>query len=173
MVQYGAILDLGNRLLFVRPAGPSQEVAAAARSILTGMGYAAVDLSVARSYLRVAASINGWPCHLLVDSGAFLTSIDSVAAAKARIGGARTGLVAQGVGTSSGRVSIAKFPSLRVGSYEIKRASAAVMRLSSEILATGTDLEMAGLLGAEYLGRNSAVFDFNSGTLYLKPKSTR
>ena len=137
------------------------------------MGYTAVDLSIARSYLRVAASINGWPCHLLVDSGAFLTSIDSASAAKARIGGVRTGLVAEGVGNSSGRVSIAKFPSLRVGSYEIKSASAAVMRLSSEVLATGTDVEMAGLLGAEYLGRNSAVIDFNSGTLYLKPKSTR
>ena len=173
MVQYGAVLDLGNRLLFVRPAGPSQEIAAAAKSILTRMGYTAVDLSEARSYLRVAASINGWPCHLLVDSGAFLTSIDSASAAKARIGGVRTGLVAEGVGNSSGRVSIAKFPSLRVGSYEIKSASAAVMRLSSEILATGTDVEMAGLLGAEYLGRNSAVIDFNSGTLYLKPKSTR
>ena len=52
MVQYGAVLDLGNRLLFVRPAGPSQEIAAAAKSILTRMGYTAVDLSVARSCLR-------------------------------------------------------------------------------------------------------------------------
>jgi predicted aspartyl protease len=173
MVQYGAILDLGNRLLFVRPAGPSSEIAAAIKSILLGRGYTAVDLSVARSYLRVSASINGWPCHLLVDTGAFVTAIDTSAATKARIGGVRTELVAQGVGKSSSRISIARFPSLRVGNYEIKSASAAVLKLNSDLLAVGTDLEMAGLLGVEYLGKNSAVFDFNSGTLYLKAQSTR
>jgi predicted aspartyl protease len=173
MVQYGAILDLGSRLLFVRPAGPSGEIAAAVKSILLARGYTAVDLSVARSYLRVSASINGWPCHLLVDTGAFVTAIDTSAAAKARIGGVRTELIAQGVGSSSSRISIARFPSLRVGNYEIKRASAAVLKLSSDLLAAGTDLEMAGLLGVEYLGKNSAVFDFNSNTLYLKANSTR
>ena len=29
-----------------------------------------------------------------------------------------------------------------------------------------------GLLGAEYLGLHGAVFDFNSGTLYLRPQKS-
>jgi predicted aspartyl protease len=170
MVKYGAILDLGSRLLFVRPNGPSKEIAGAVKSILAAQGYTAVDLAIAKAHLRVSGAINGLPSHFLVDTGAFLTTIDREAAAKAQIGGVRTQFVAEGIGRSGGTVSIAKFPSLRIGTYEIKNASAAVIKLDTEMLARGTDAETAGLLGAEYLGRNSAVFDFNSGALYLKPK---
>lgn len=173
MVKYGAILDLGNRLLFVRPNGPSKEIALAAHSILVKQGYTAVNLGITRGHLRVTAEVNGWPCYLLVDTGAFLTAIDRDAAQKARIGGIHTNWVAQSLGRSSGKISAAKFPTLRIGSYEIKNVSAAVMTFDREILGRGTASEMAGLLGAEYLSLNSAVFDFNSGTLYLKPKSTR
>jgi hypothetical protein len=45
-----------------------------------------------------------------------------------------------------------------------------VIGLDGEMLGRGTAAETVGLLGAEYLGRNSAVLDFNSGTLYLKPR---
>jgi hypothetical protein len=92
---------------------------------------------------------------------------------KARIGGVHTHGVAEGIGRSGGAVSAARFPTLRIGGYEIKNASAAVVVFNPEILGRGTDLEVAGLLGAEYLSQNSAAFDFNSGTLYLKPKMTR
>ncbi len=173
MLKYGSILDLGNRLLFVRPNGPSKDSAQAVKSILAAEGYTAVDLAIARSHLRVAGSVNGLACHFIVDTGAFFTLIDRDAAYKARIGGTRTELAAEGIGRSGGQVSIARFPSLRIGSYEIANASAAVVALDAEIVGRGTALETAGLLGAEYLGMNSAVFDFNSGTLYLKPKPTR
>ncbi len=173
MVKYGAVLDLANRLLFVRPSGPSKAVAIATDSILVRQGYTAVDLKIAGAHLSVPADVNGWPCHLLVDTGAFLTSIDRDAASKAHIGGSRTEWVAEGIGKSSGRVMAATFPTLRLGGYEIRNVSAAVVAFDREMLGRGTDNEMAGLLGAEYLSLNSAVFDFNSGTLYLKPKTTR
>jgi predicted aspartyl protease len=83
MVKYGAILDLGNRLLFVRSNGPSKEIAGAIKSILTAQGYTTVDLGMAKSHLRVSGAINRLPCHFLVDTGAFLTTIDREAAAKA------------------------------------------------------------------------------------------
>jgi predicted aspartyl protease len=171
MVKFGAVLDLGNRLLFIQPSGPSKEIAAATRSMLTAQGYAAVQLTVHRSHLRVPGAINGWPCTFIVDSGAYVTSIDRESASKARIGGARTYASARGMGKSGGTVSVATFPGLRIGTYEIKRASAAVMNLNADILGRGTDSEAAGFLGAEYLGMNSAIFDFNSLTLFLKPKS--
>jgi predicted aspartyl protease len=173
MLHYGAVLDLGNRLLFVRPNGPSKEFGAAVNSILTSQGYTPVKLIPLRSHVHVAGAINGMPCHFLVDTGAFFTAIDREAAAKARIGGDRTEAVAQGLGSSGGEVRLAKFPSLRIGEYEIKRASATVIRLDHEVLGRGTSLEDAGLLGVDYLGKNSAVFDFNSGTLYLKSKAIR
>lgn len=173
MVHYGAVLDLGNRMLFVRPNGPSKEIGAAVNSILTSQGFTPVKLVPLRSHVHVAGAINGMPCHFLVDTGAFFTAIDREAAAKARIGGDRTDFVAQGLGRSGGEIRLARFPSLRIGDYEIKRASATVFKLDNEVLGRGTSIEDAGLLGAEYLGKNSAVFDFNSGTLYLKSKATR
>ena len=173
MFKYGSVLDLGNRLLFVRPDGPSKDIGRAVKSILTAEGYTSVDLEIVKAHLRVAGSVNGLACHFIVDTGAFLTSIDREAAYKARIGGTRTDMVAEGMGQSGGEVSVARFPSLRIGSYEIKNASAAVVAMSKEILGSGTELEAAGLLGAEYLGMNSAIFDFNSETLYLKAKSNQ
>jgi hypothetical protein len=38
------------------------------------------------------------------------------------------------------------------------------------MLGRGSKAELAGLLGAEYLGLHGAVFDFNERTLYLRPK---
>ena len=61
MVKYGAVVDLGNRLLFVRPNGPGKDIALSVKSILTGQGYTPVELSPARSHLRVSAAINGRP----------------------------------------------------------------------------------------------------------------
>lgn len=171
LIKFGAVLDLGNRLLFIRSSGPSKDIGTAVRSMLIAQGYTAVELTSPRSHLRVAGAINGWPCSLIVDSGAYVTSIDREAAAKARIGGTRTELSAQGLGKSGHAVSIATFPRLRIGTYEIKSASAAVVSLNPEILGRGTDSEAAGFLGVEYLGMNSAVLDFNSLTLYLKPKA--
>lgn len=173
MVSYGAVLDLGNRLLFVRPNGPSKEIGAGVRSILTSQGYTPVKLVTLRSHIHADGAINGMPCNFVVDTGAYLTAIDREAAAKARIGGYRTEVVADGLGPSGGEIRLAKFPSLRIGTYEIKSASATVVKFDSEVIGRGTDTEDAGLLGAEYLGQNSAVFDFNSSMLYLKGKPTR
>ena len=173
MMGYGAVLDLGNRLLFVRASGPSKEIGAGVRSILISQGFTAVKLTFLRSHVHAAGEINGMPCRFVVDTGAFLTGIDRDAAARARIGGYRTEVVADGIGPSGGELRLAKFPSLRIGTYEIKNASATVVKFGDEVVGRGTDTEDAGLLGAEYLGQNSAVFDFNSATLYLKAKSTR
>ena len=173
MVSYGAVLDLGNRLLFVQPKGRSNEIGAGVRSILTARGYTPVKLVTLRSHIHADGKIDGMSCHFVVDTGAYLTTIDSEAAAKARIGGSHTDVVGDGIGPSGGELRLAKFPSLRIGTYEIKSASATVVKLDDEVIGRGTDTEDAGLLGAEYLGQNSAVFDFNSSMLYLKAKRNR
>ncbi len=173
MVSYGAVLDLGERLLFVRPSGPSKEIGAAVKSIMTAQGYTAVKLITLRSHLHAAGAINGMECQFVVDTGAILTAIDRDAAAKARIGGSHTDSVADGVGPSGGEVRLAKFPSLRIGKYEIRSVSATVVKFDDAVVGRGSDTEDAGLLGVEYLAKNSAVFDFNSSTLYLKARPTR
>jgi predicted aspartyl protease len=170
MAKYGAVLDLGNRLIFLRPSGSSKEIGQTTRSILVSEGYTPINLIATESHLYASGAVNGAPCNFIVDTGAFVTLIDRGMASTARIGGLPTGLTARGLGMDSGDVAVASFPTLRIGNYEIKNASAVVAHLNKDLLGRGTKAEAAGLLGAEYLGMNRAVFDFNSKTLYLKAK---
>jgi len=189
--KFGAVLDLPHQLIYFRPprtsfeagqtarliwtkngwrpVAPGAEVSQGMRSILTEQGWTPIAFSISRRHLRVPAEINGVSCYLMVDTGAYLTMLDADFAKRAKIGGVRTRISAQGIGKSSGEISLAVFPSLRVGSYEIKRGSATVGVLDPEAIGRGTDSEVAGLLGVEHLAMNSAIFDFVTRTMYLRP----
>jgi predicted aspartyl protease len=170
MLKYGAVLDLGHRLVYLNPGGRSSSVSPNAKAILTGGGYTAIELRYAHGHLYANGSVNGAPCTFIVDTGAFVTLLDTKMARLARIGGARTEVTAHGLGSSGGEVLAARFPSLKVGAYEIKNASAAVTNIDPRITKTDTDTSAGGLLGIEYLAKNSAIFDFNSNTLYLRER---
>jgi predicted aspartyl protease len=189
--KFGAVLDLSHRLIYFRPSrasfqadqtvrlirttsgwrpvAPGAEASQTMRSILTEQGWTRVPFSIVRRHLRVPAAVNGVSCYLMVDTGAYLTMLDADFAKRAKIGGVRTRISAQGIGKSSGEISLAVFPSLRVGSYEIKSGSATIGVLDPEAIGRGTDSEVAGLLGIEHLAMNSAIFDFVTRTMYLRP----
>lgn len=65
---------------------------------------------------------------------------------------------------------MSQFPEFKVGDFTIKNASVTITGLDPDLLGGEGKGAAAGLLGAEYLGMHGAVFDFNSGTLYLLPK---
>jgi predicted aspartyl protease len=189
--KFGAILDLSHRLIYFRPPRPSfeagqtaklirtktgwrpvapgGEVSQTIRSILTEQGWTPIAFSISRRHLRVPGTVNGVSCYLMVDTGAYLTMLDAEFAKRANVVGVRTHISAQGIGKAGGDISLAVFPSLRIGSYEIKRGSATVGVLDPEAIGRGTDSEVAGLLGIEHLAMNSAIFDFVTRTMYLRP----
>lgn len=191
--KFGAIVDLPHRLIYFRPprstfdtnetarlvrtsAGwrsmaPGSEFSHAIRSILTERGWTPVAFSIENRHLRVPAMVNGVSCYLRIDTGAHLTILDGDFAKRAKIAGVRTRISAQGIGKSAGEISVAVFPSLRIGNYEIKQGSAMVGVLDPEAIGRGTRSEVNGLLGIEHLALNSAIFDFVSRTLYLRPSS--
>jgi predicted aspartyl protease len=168
LVMFGAVLDLQNRLVYLRPSRPSGNVGAEIKSILMRQGYTPVPLSLADYHLRIAGALNGVPCYFLVDTGGYVTALNAVFAARAKLKVVPTTLVAEGLGGWS-PVGITVFPSLRIGNYEIKHGSASIVRLNPEMVESTS--EIAGLLGVEYLATNSAIFDFISGTMYLRPRS--
>ena len=171
LIKFGAVLDLPNRLVYLRPSRPSGDVGAEIKSILLRLGYAPVPLSIADFHLRIAGAVNEIPCYFLVDTGAYLTALDSNFASGAKIQVIPTRLVAQGLGASSSRVGIGILPSLRIGNYELRRASASIVHLDPRMVGRGSRSEVAGLIGIEYLAMNSAIFDFITGTMYLRPHS--
>ena len=166
MVRYGAVLDLANHLLLVHPGGPAQGISSGIRSLLTKQGYTPIDLTIAQGHLRAKAMVNGTPCQLIVDTGAFLTTLDDQFARKARIGGYNSGQYAQGLGTKARPIKVSQFPEFKLGDFMIRNASVTISELDQELLGPGA----VGLLGAEYLGLHGAIIDCNSTTLYLRPK---
>ena len=170
LIKFGAVLDLPNRLVYLRPSRPSGDVGAEIKSILLRLGYAPVPLSIADFHLRITGAVNEIPCYFLVDTGAYLTALDSNFASGAKIQVIPTRLVAQGLGASS-RVGMGILPSLRIGNYELRRASASIVHLDPRMVGRGSRSEVAGLIGIEYLAMNSAIFDFITGTMYLRPHS--
>ena len=54
----------------------------------------------------------------------------------------------------------------------LKAAREEALLTASELLGGDGKAPAVGLLGAEYLGLHGAVFDFNSGTLYLRAQKS-
>jgi predicted aspartyl protease len=168
LVKFGAVLDLRNRLLYLRPSWPEGSVGSGIKSILSRQGYTPVPLSLAGHHLQVSGALNGVSCHFIVDTGSYVTALDIEFAERAKLKVVATRLVAESF-SSSRSLGMAIFPSLRIGNYEIKHGSASIVRLNPEVF--GPNSGIAGLLGAEYLAMNCAVFDFVSRTMYLQPRS--
>ena len=134
MVRYGAVLDLANHLLLVHPGGPAKEVSPGIRSLLTSQGYTPIDLDIVAGHLRVSAMVNGAPCHLIVDTGAFLTTLDRQFARTARIGGYNSGVYAHGFGAKARPIQVSQFPEFKVGNFMIRNASVTISELDPELL---------------------------------------
>ncbi len=169
LIKFGAILDLPNRLIYLRPSRPGEEVGEGIKSILLRQGFTSVPLSVAGFHLHVPGAAKGVPCSFLVDTGAYLTALDRDFASRAKIQPVHARLTAVGLGSSSGDVGLAIFPSLRIGNYEIKRGSArsCVWIRDSSVAEPAPKLRACS--ASTIL--NSAIFDLVTGTLYLRPRS--
>lgn len=170
MLNYGAVLDISNHLLLVRPGGKVSGLSDGIRNILTKQGYTPVDLTIVGGHLHVSAEANGNPCRLVVDTGAFFTTLDEEFARQAHIGGYNTGQYFYGFGTKARPIRKSEFPELKIGDFAIKNASVTVTHLDFDLRGGDGKSPAAGLLGAEYLGLHGAIFDFNDGTLYLRPR---
>lgn len=166
LIKFGAVLDLRSHVLYLRPSRPRESVASSIKAILSQQSYTAVPLSLRKGHVHAVGAVNGVPCHFIVDTGSFLTSLDVRFAVRTKLKFGATPLVGEGLGGSSPE-GIAHLASLRIGNYEIRNGSASVAPLNSAIFEANSDT--AGLLGAEYLAINRAIFDFVSGTLYLTP----
>lgn len=180
--KFGAVLDLSHGMIYLRPHRPDSEVATGIRTMLESNGWKSVQLTEARHHLRVPGEANDVPCHFFVDTGAYLTVLDRGFARAANIPIRPTRATAHGIGRTGGDVGVGTFSSLWIGNYQIRNPSASIVSMDSRMLGRGTtgdvggmlgrrtSAEVVGLLGVEYLAQNSAIFDFVSGTLYLRPR---
>jgi predicted aspartyl protease len=178
LIRFGAVLDLRNHLVYLRPSRPGNSVDSGIKSILSAQGYTAVPLLLKGNHVLVAGGLNGMQCHFIIDTGGYVTTLDADFVARSKLKVAATRLVAQGLSGSSS-VGITTFPSLRIGNYQIQNGSASVVRFNPEVLGFYHERDfqfrpslslVAGIIGVEYLSINRAIFDFVSGNMYLRPR---
>jgi len=167
LLNFGAVLDLRNHLVYLRPSRPGNSISSGIKSILLGQGYTAVPLLLKGKHVLVAGALNGFPCYFIVDTGGYVTTLDVDFVARAKLKVTDTRLIAQGLSGSSS-VGITRFPSLQIGKYQIQNGSASVVRFNPEVLRSYS--LVAGIIGVEYLSMNRAIFDFINGTMYLRPR---
>jgi predicted aspartyl protease len=121
---------------------------------------------VSRAF-TVPASINGHPCRLLVDTGAFVTTFDLRRAKEFGLsftGTKMKGSFADGI---SRQVAIGHVANLRIGDYPVPPQKLAASMLPDFALEQG-QAKIAGILGMELLAASHGIIDFDSMSLFLK-----
>ena len=165
----------GRVLLELKRTAPNDEKPAdPLRELLTKQGYTAVPMESTLGGGRVVAARTGkHDLRLIVDTGCSFTAFDS---AKLKKWG----------GKVQGRVDIVGFAgkatgdivllnSLRVGEYDTLRAWGGVECVGTDLSNINTLFQqhkfkpIDGLLGNLTLHNGSAVIDFHTNTLYLRP----
>ena len=121
---------------------------------------------VSRAF-TIPAFINGHPCRLLVDTGAFITTFDLKSAKEFGLsftGTKMNGSFADGI---SRQVAIGNVANLRIGDYQVPPQRLAASMLPDFALDQG-QAKIAGILGMELLAANHGIIDFESMSLFVK-----
>lgn len=166
LIKFGAVLDLKNHLLYLRPSRPAEKAGSEIKAILSRQGYTAVPLLLKKGHVYAVGAVNGVPCHFIVDTGGYLTALDTRFAMRTKLTVGAPRLISEGLGGST-PAGMARLSSLRIGDYEIKNGSATVALLNPAIFAAHSDT--AGFLGAEYLAINRAILILSAARCTCAP----
>jgi predicted aspartyl protease len=153
MAKFGMVIDCARQMLYVNPRGSSGATSQALASFLQSRGFVRVPMHFnAQSHLEVDGAVNLRGVKLIVDTGAFATTI---AASYAEGSGAimDPSMSYRGEG-------IARLGELRIGTFTVNNAEVAVENVHE---AVG-----AGLLGEDHLSWNFGIIDLGGMNLYLR-----
>jgi predicted aspartyl protease len=117
--------------------------------------------------LTVLCSIRGQPARLLVDTGAFVTTLDEAFVKALGIGSEPTRISAQFGRGESKPISAAKINDLHIGAFKVPSGKLGVARLPNFALRQGNS-RIAGILGMDTLYIHHAIIDLDSLNLFLK-----
>jgi predicted aspartyl protease len=153
MAKFGMIIDCSRQMLYVNPRGASAAAAQTLASFLESRGFVRVPMHFnAHYHLEVDAAVNLRPVKLIVDTGAFTTTIAAP--------------YAEGSGTamdpsmSYRGEGIGRLGELKIGTFTVNNAEVAVANVHE---AVG-----AGLLGEDQLSWNFGIVDLGGMNLYLR-----
>lgn len=157
-----------------RTAAADEKPADPLRELLTKQGYTAVPMESMPGGGRVVAARTGKDdLRLIVDTGCSMTTFESTGLKK---WGVKPGERIEGKGWGgkfTGEISV--LHSLRVGEYDTRRAWGGTECIGTDLSHINTLFQqhklkpIDGFLGNLTLHNGSAVIDFHTNTLYLRP----
>jgi predicted aspartyl protease len=117
--------------------------------------------------LTVSCSIRRQPARLLVDTGAFVTTLHEAFLKSLGIASEPTRITAQFAGGPSKRISAAKINDLNIGGFKVQPEKFGVAPLPYFALQQGSS-KIAGILGMDTLYICHAIIDLDGMNLFLK-----
>ncbi len=117
--------------------------------------------------LTVLCSIGGRPARLLLDTGAFVTTLHDAFVKSLGIASEPTRISAQFGRGESKRLGAAKINDLHIGAFKVPSEKFGVARLPAFALQQG-DSRIAGILGMDTLYIHHAIIDLEGLNLFLK-----
>ena len=165
LTRYKAVINCFTKTIFFK-TGSSSHLQIA--RFATSQHFVRVPLheEVSRGF-TVPASINGHPCRLLVDTGAFITTLDlqrakefGLSFAGTRLGGSFTDGVVRQVG-------LGEVKNMLIGNYHVPPQKLAAAALPDFAVEQG-HVQIAGILGMELLAFSRGIIDLDSMSLFLK-----
>ena len=121
---------------------------------------------VSRAF-TVPGSINGHPCRLLVDTGAFITTFDLKHAKEFGVSFTATRMSGSFADGITRRVAVGDVANLKIGDYRVPPQRLAASNLPEFAVDQG-QAKIGGILGMELLAASHGIIDFESMSLFLK-----
>jgi hypothetical protein len=157
MRKLGAVIDCGNRILYLNPNGPSWQCEARLAKSLTGRGFVRVPMHVNKDDLpEVDCRINNVDSKLVVETAAFGTILIKPVARRAGIRLTETGTKSTSVGKSNAALGSGIANRFLVGTFQTQN-----QKLYAEE-------GKFGVLGIDYLIAHDDVIDGSSMSLFLR-----
>lgn len=160
-----AIVDLGNQRLYLRSSAGARGVNLGAA--LHGVGLAeAPFLPYPGAPCLLDVEINGVAAKMILDTGAFLTVVDSRFAAQVHLEGFRSRIKMLDIAGVEKQLDRATPRSFKVGGVSVDPDG---VTLDDTGLYTASHGKIVGLIGLDFLGRNWGIIDFGQSKLYFSP----
>lgn len=158
-----AVVDLHNRLLYLRPPGTGRR--AALGPALTAVGLASVPFTQSGGNCIAEVEINGASAKLIMDTGATLTQVDSRFAQRMKGSAVMSNYEFQdAAGARQNRLRQAAVSSFKIAGVPVRTPNLQVANLGCYSSSGGT---VVGFLGMDILGQNWSIIDFGEHKLYI------
>jgi hypothetical protein len=158
-----AILDLPNFRLYLRPPGTGRR--AVLGPALKAVGLSEVSFSGnGRGQFLVDVEISGATGKMVIDTGAYLSGVDSRFSSQIKAAGYDAGIQMVDAAGVISKTKLAKVGSFKIGGVPVRPPD---LTLGTFGFYSASGGKLIGMLGMDVLGQNWGIIDFGNEKLYF------